>query len=103
MEKQINKLNKQLEKGILPAGLNFAPKLEPVVIDLEKLKFNSFYRSYEYAESKFPAGHQSIPNMDKVIEMCIPKLTPLEELEYRSNNEKEYDVRLGYDGEVDEK
>ena len=104
MEKEINKLNKQLEKGILPAGLNFAPQLEPLVIDLEKLKYNSFYRSYEYAESKFPEGHQSIPGFEKVIELCQKNIkSPLEEIEERSNNKKEYDLRIGYDSEVDEK
>ncbi len=88
MEKEINKLNRQLEKGILPAGLNFAPQLEPVVIDLEKLKYNAFFRTYEYAESKFPSGHQCIPGFDKVIELCQKNIkSPLEEIEERLSND----------------
>lgn len=88
MEKEINKLNRQLEKGILPAGLNFAPQLEPVVIDLEKLKYNAFFRTYEYAESKFPPGHQCIPGFDKVIELCQKNIkSPLEEIEERLSND----------------
>jgi hypothetical protein len=80
MNKHVKELNEMFNKGILPDCLNFsiAPSYE---VDLEKLQYNAFYRSYEFAESKFPVGHQSIPGMDKVIGSCQCKQTPLEEMD----------------------
>ncbi len=80
MRRPIKEINDSLNKGILPKCLDFSI-IDTNEIDLDMLKYNSFYRSYEFAESKFPAGHECIPGFDKVIESCIPKLTPLEELD----------------------
>ena len=78
----IRKINKSISKGVLPDCLNFS--LEPSDgFDWGKIKYNAFYRSYEYVENKFPPGYESIPGFDKVIEMCIPEATPLEEMTAR--------------------
>ena len=52
-----------------------------LLLDLNKIKYNAFSRSYEFAQSKFPKGLENIPGFDKVIESCICDHTPLEELE----------------------
>ena len=78
----INELNKQLMSGMLPDELNFSIKRE-LVLDLDKIKYNAFYRSYEFYESKFPKGWESIPGFDKIIESIVEKSvdkTPLDEM-----------------------
>jgi hypothetical protein len=85
----ISKLISQLERGELPAELDYSDKPENIV-DLEKLLYNSFYRSYEYYESKFPKGYENIPGFDKVIESMLTHtisndLTPLKAIEQRQD------------------
>jgi hypothetical protein len=69
-----------LNKGILPPELNFCDKpIEP--IDWAKVKYNTFYKSPEFYESKFPEGFKSIPGFDKIIdEIVVNGKTPLEEI-----------------------
>ena len=85
----VKKLNQQLEKGILPDELNFSLE-QNNNIDIEKLKYNAFYRSYEFYESKFPNGYQSIPGFEKIIENIAKTAdeedrTPLKEILERQN------------------
>ena len=56
----IQDLNKALNKGVLPDCLNFSIKPSDD-LDLEKLKYNAFYKSFEFYESKFPEGFENIP------------------------------------------
>jgi hypothetical protein len=77
---EIQMVIQQLENGILPSQLNFCKTNFQEEIDWEKVKYNTFYKSFEYTASKFPPGFESIPGFDKVIEMNIPKCSPLEEL-----------------------
>lgn len=84
MNEIIKSFNKQLSVGQIPNQLNYNP--QPACdIDWDKVKYNSFYKSYEFAESKFPAGYESIPGFEKIIEKCIPKISPLEEIEMKQN------------------
>ena len=81
----LQELNNLLSRGILPDELDFTSKPRPE-LDINKIKYNAFYRSYEYAETKFPPGYESIPGFDKVIESVrqeLEKITPLEEIEIR--------------------
>ena len=75
----IRRINLEFENGILPPELDFSIKKE-LEIDWEKVKYNSFYKSFEYAASKFPDGFENIPCFDKIIEASIPKKTPLQEI-----------------------
>ena len=84
----INELNKQLMSGMLPDELNFSIKRE-FALDLDKIKYNAFYRSYEFYESKFPKGYESIPGFEKIIESIVEKSvdkTPLDEMLEREKN-----------------
>ena len=79
----IDAINKQILRGVLPDCLNFTLEAKP--LDIVQLKYNAFYRSYEFVESKFPKGYESIPGFDKVIESIAEKLekeniTPLSEM-----------------------
>lgn len=83
MQKEINKINKCLMNNELPKELNFTIQ-NSEAIDWAKVRYNTFYKTYEFAESKFPPGYDSIPGFDKVIEDCIPTLSPLEEYMIRN-------------------
>ena len=75
---------KDLNNGILPTELNFSVKPIPDVIDWDKVRYNSFYRSSEFFETRFPNGMLQIPGFDKVIDMMIENAkSPLEEMENR--------------------
>jgi hypothetical protein len=81
----IRQLNEQLLMGVLPDELNFGIKRE-YEFDINKIKYNAFYRSYEFYQSKFPKGHESIPGFDKIIENIVhtaeeKNKTPLQELD----------------------
>lgn len=88
----INKLNEQLNQGILPEELNFSNQKQSFEIDINKIKYNAFYRTYEFYESKFPDGYQSIPGFDKIISSISANaeemnINPLDELEKIKNVE----------------
>ena len=79
----IAELNKQLSNGVLPDVLNYGIEQKP--LDICELKYNAFYRSYGFVESKFPKGYESIPGFDCVIQSIADKLeqeeiTPLKEI-----------------------
>jgi hypothetical protein len=46
----IKELNKQLSNGVLPDVLNYGIEQKP--LDICELKYNAFYRSYEFVEHK---------------------------------------------------
>ena len=65
--------------------MDFTTKPKPE-LDISKIKYNAFYRSYEFAESRFPKGYDNIPGFDKVIQAVadnLSEITPLEEIEFR--------------------
>ena len=85
----LRELNKQLSKGELPDVLNYTVEHKP--LDICDLKYNAFYRSYEFVESKFPKGYESIPAFDCIIQSIADKLeqeeiTPLKEMLQKSSN-----------------
>jgi hypothetical protein len=82
----LTQLNKQLTRGKLPVELDY--NIEPT-IDMERLLYNAFYRSYEFHESKFPAGYDNIPGFDLLIQNIADNAkTPLEEIEARQQATK---------------
>lgn len=75
----------QLENGIVPDEFNYT--VEPALnYDPNKVWYNSYYKSFEFAASKFPNGWQSIPGMDKVIQNIADNtISPFDEIELRKN------------------
>ena len=79
-----------LNRGILPDNFKFgeifANSNKNTVIDLNKLKYNAFYKSFEHHANKFPNGYNSIPGFDKIIESIADNSkSPLEEMTERQN------------------
>jgi hypothetical protein len=80
-------LLKSLENGICPAELNFSGNKEDV-IDWDKVRYNTFFRSNEYFEDKFPTELQNLPAFDKIIDLIVDKNkdnSPLKEITEKQN------------------
>ena len=80
-------LLKSLENGICPAELNFSGNKEDV-IDWYKVRYNTFFKSNEYFENKFPAELQNLPAFDKIIDLIVDKNkdnSPLKEITEKQN------------------
>ncbi len=78
MNSKLDKINESFNRGVLPKGFDFSV-INTDTIDFNKIKYNAFYKSYEFAESKFANGYGSIPGFEKIIESCICQQSPLEE------------------------
>lgn len=81
----VTDIDKQIAHGILPLSLdfNFLALNPPDVVDMNKIQYQSFYKTFEYAKSKFPKGIDGCWYMDKVIEESIVEQSPLELMEER--------------------
>jgi hypothetical protein len=80
-------LLKSLENGICPAELNFSGNKEDV-IDWDKVRYNTFFKSNEYFENKFPPELQNLPAFDKIIDLIVDKNkdnSPLKEITEKQN------------------
>ncbi len=55
--KKLNNIIDQLVNGQCPDELNFGVDKPVTNIDIEKVKYNSFFRSYEFYENKFLSGY----------------------------------------------
>lgn len=92
----LKNINKQLERGELPTEFNYTNIDDMLKIDMEKLKYNAFYRSYEFYEKRFEKELKYIPHFDKVVDMIVNEkeqlnITPLKEYEDRFET-KEYNI-----------
>lgn len=90
----LKNINSKFENGELPQEFNYLNIEDMLKIDVEKLKYNAFYRSYEFYEKRFEKELKYIPNFDKVIEKIVKEkeeldITPLKEYEDRFET-KEY-------------
>jgi len=71
---------KLFNMGILPDNFKFN-NLPSNNLDIDQIKYNAFYKTYEYYEKKFPKGHENIPGFDKIIEKIAENSkSPLEEI-----------------------
>ena len=87
----LENLIKQLEQGICPNELNYRSDREDD-FDWNKVRYNTFYKSNEYFESKLPEALQSLPAFDKIIDLMVEKNknnSPLKEMEEKQNISKE--------------
>lgn len=85
----IKEILKQLDSGILPDKFNYSITNNDNV-DISKLQYNAFYRSYDFYSSKYPKGMvESLPGFDNYINYVVEKnknKTPLQE--YNEINDK---------------
>lgn len=82
MNKILEKLNKQLEQGVVPDELVFNRDTTGYVkFDWDKVKYNTFYKDKRYIERQFPPGYESIPGFEKIFELMAEHISsPLEEM-----------------------
>jgi hypothetical protein len=79
------KLNKLLMQGILPDGLNFGKN--PYELDINKIKYNAFYRQYDYHLSKIPKALHKVPGIEQLVQEKMKNaVSPLEDIERREEN-----------------
>lgn len=79
-----------LNNGILPDELNFSLKNEDP-LDLEKVRYNTFYKDPEYYKSKLPKAIRNMPGADAIAQnMADNADTPLEAILKRQKEHKYY-------------
>jgi len=86
----IKKLNKLFNNKILPIELDYSKKPisngEPE-IDWDNVRYNSFFKTFDYQYSKFPDGIESLPGWEKIIDSMVSNAkTPLDEILERQKN-----------------
>lgn len=91
----IAKLNEDLEKGILPFELDLSNGFRPV-IDWEKLKYNAFYRSYEFYADRYKNEIKGIPYFYKVVEKIVEQKE-----EEKNAPSREYEQRFSAPNNID--
>lgn len=85
MERKLKDILNDLDNGILAPELDYTEKTKGEQIDINKLKYNAFYRDYNYFNQKFP-GLRNFPGYDDYIKFLSEKAkTPLEELNENDN------------------
>jgi hypothetical protein len=87
----LENLIRQLEQGICPAELSYTGEREDV-IDWDKVRYNTFFKSHEFFENKLPEVLKSLPAYDKIIDLIVEKNkdnSPLKEMEEKQNISKE--------------
>jgi hypothetical protein len=85
----IKKFNKMFSEGQLPEEFDFSIK-PTEEIDWSKVKYNTFYKEPDFFINRFPSGFRDLPGFDKIIDKMVDNsLTPLEEMELRSEIKNE--------------
>jgi len=76
------KLNKLLMQGILPDDLNFGK--QPDELDINKIKYNAFYRQYDFHLSNIPKALHNVPGIEQLVQENMKNaVSPLEAIERR--------------------
>jgi len=74
----------KLSMGELPDEINYTKSNSNQTIDWDKVRYQSFYRTFDFQAQRLPQGWESIAGFDKVIQkLADTAKTPLEELETR--------------------
>jgi len=67
----MNHINKALESGRIPNELNYTSSKDVFTLDLEKLRYNTFYKTHEYFDKRFHPCLKSLPGYDKIIDSIV--------------------------------
>lgn len=84
MEKEAKRIARQFDRGELPPEFDFTKPIKAEIVDLEKLKYNAFYKSYEFYERKFPPNFIESFGLQPMIKEIVElkqEIEPLEEIE----------------------
>jgi hypothetical protein len=78
----LRKINEQFENGNLPDDFNFFQKPQNN-FDINKIKYNAFYKEYEYHLNNLPVALHKLPGIEKIVEHNMNlslNTSPLEEI-----------------------
>jgi hypothetical protein len=92
----MDEINVLIKAGILPDALNYTNEKKFEGVDVAKLKYNAFYRSYNFYLDKFPKGFDGLLGFEKVIESIQQQNadnTPLKEIEEKIKSASMLDER----------
>ena len=67
----MNHINKSLENGLIPNELNYTSSKDVFTLDLEKLRYNTFYRTPEYFDKRFHPCLKSLPGYEKILDNLV--------------------------------
>ena len=67
----MNHINKALEIRRIPNELNYTSSKDVFTLDLEKLRYNTFYKTHEYFDKRFHPCLKSLPGYDKIIDSIV--------------------------------
>jgi hypothetical protein len=77
----LKKINEQLQKGVLPDDFKFFETPNQDNLDWNKVKYNAFYKEYDYHFDKLPKALHNIPGIESIVEMNMNLArSPLEEI-----------------------
>ena len=83
-KEDIKRINNLLKSGVIPVELDFVNISPNEPIDWEKVAYNTFYKTPEFFINKFPAGFESLPGWEKIVDKMISNAkSPLEEMKER--------------------
>jgi len=89
--RNISKVMQELNNGILPPELMFIKNENDNVIDLDKLKYNTFYKTPEYFDSMLPNCLKQLPGYEKMLERIVKdneNITLSQAINNRKKNEE---------------
>lgn len=69
----MEKLNRALAKGDIPNELNYTATKQNDMIDLEKLRYNTFYKSHDYFDQRFHPCIKKLPGYEKILDTIVEK------------------------------
>lgn len=84
---EVNRVLKSLDAGVCPPELCYNANATEE-IDWQKVRYNTFYKSPEFFESKFPPELMNLQGFDKVINLIVNENkdnSPLKEITQKSN------------------
>jgi hypothetical protein len=92
-KEDIKRINNLLKSGVIPVELDFVNISPNEPIDWEKVAYNTFYKTPEFFINKFPAGFESLPGWERIVDKMISNAkSPLEEMEERQNEKLKIDI-----------
>ena len=67
----MNHINKALECGQIPNELNYTSSKDVFTLDLEKLRYNTFFKTPEYFDKRFNPCLKGLPGYDKILDLIV--------------------------------
>lgn len=67
----MDRLNKTLQNGEIPNELNFTSSKDAYVLDWDKIKYNTFYKTPEYFDKRFNPCLKNLPGYDKILNLIV--------------------------------